>query len=234
MPIYKKLLLVIEVLRPAKRNINSLRINKKNLIFYYTCDIITSSDINKYKIVLMKRRNFLSNIALFTGSSTLFNLNALWKDAVDKNDLNEKKINSRDTKEITGIQVTAPSAVVLNETFWVGIRILTEPFYTKWKVWWQRTRATVDGPYNQSPRGTRYMENVLPAWDGSVDIKGSEGYKGLSSYSFSKGAGPYEYDNRPVRRLEGFRFTSPGTKYIRVVDPVSGIEGISNPIHVEQ
>ncbi|CAL1519102.1 CehA/McbA family metallohydrolase [Chitinophaga sp. MM2321] len=180
----------------------------------------------------MKRRNFLSN-SLVVGGSALFSLTAFGKNNHNKDDQDKTTENLIADKKATAIQVSVPSTIGLNETFRVGIRILTEPYFTKWIPQWNRTRATVDGPFNQSPRGTHYMDNVLPTWDGVVNIFGTSGYQGPSSYSFSEGAGPYENDKRPVRRLEGFSFSTPGIKYIRVIDPVSGLEGISNPIHVD-
>ncbi len=180
----------------------------------------------------MKRRNFLSNISLVVSGSTLLNFTALGKNTPGNNDQDNNTLNSKDDKKVTRFHVTVPSTVGLNETFWVGLRVLTEPFIANWIPKWQRVRATVDGPFNQSPRGTRYMENVLPQWDGLVKISGGEGYVGPKEYSFSTGSGPYESDKRPVRRLENFSFNKPGIKYIRITDPVSGIEAISNPIHV--
>lgn len=111
----------------------------------------------------------MGNIALFTGSSTLLGFSALGNN--DHGTDQDKNVpNSTNDKKVVRIQVTVPSTVGLNETFWVGIRMLTEPFTAKWIPQWQRTRATVDGPFNQSPRGTRYMENVLPLWSGTVNI----------------------------------------------------------------
>ena len=180
----------------------------------------------------MKRRSFLSN-SLVVGGSTLFNVTAFGKNVRDKDGQDKIIVNNIiEDKKAVAIQVSVPSTVGLNETFRVGIRILTEPYFTKWIPQWNRTRATVDGPFNESPRGTHYMDNVLPTWNGSVNIFGDSGYQGPSTYSFSEGSGPYESDKRPVRRLEGFSFSSPGIKYIRVVDPLSGLEGISNPIRV--
>lgn len=135
-------------------------------------------------------------------------------------------------KPITEISVMAPSTAVVGEELWVGIKMLTQPFKSRWIPQWRRTGVTVDGPYNESPRGTHYMENVLPTWKGKVTIKGGDAYEGPSEYDFSKGSGPYQNDRRPVRRLEGVRFSQAGTYFIEVTDPATGIAGISNPIRV--
>ncbi len=172
----------------------------------------------------MKRRRFLSNISLAVGGTSI------WSAPVGIAGTPVQEAGA--DKPLTGIRVTVPSTVQVNEAFWVGIRMVTVPFYAEWIPIWQRTRATVNGPFNKSSRGIRYMENVVPVWKEEVTISGGEGYEGPSRFSFKNGAGPYEADERPVRRLEGFRFTTPGIHYIRVADPVSGIVGVSNPIRV--
>lgn len=176
----------------------------------------------------MKRRNFLRGSSLLLSSSILgSNL------AYAKKPMVVGSAGRSEEKKPVGIAVTAPSTVGINERFSLGIRVLTNPFNSKWIPRWQRTQSTVDGPFNESSRGIHYIENVLPGWEGTVNISGNEGYRGLNSYSFSEGKGPYQFDKRPVRRLEGFSFTTPGIKYINVVDPVTGIMGLSNPIVVE-
>jgi hypothetical protein len=174
----------------------------------------------------MKRRKFLGNLSLISGSTTLLGT------AYATPEKSQKQADS--LKALTEIRVNTPSVVRVNEPFWLGVRLLTEPFYAGWNAAWQRSRATVNGPFNQSARGIRYMENVLPLWEGEVSISGDEGFEGISKYSFKEGSGPYQSDRRPVRRLEGLRFSKPGVKYIRITDPVTGITGISNAIYVQE
>lgn len=173
----------------------------------------------------MKRRRFLEKLALTGGAGVSFSY------ATPNLGPNPSRQTNAD-KKLTSIQVTVPSTISLGEDFWIGIRLLTQPFFTHWIPVWQRNRATVNGPFNQSARGIHYMENVIPSWNKEVEIIGDEGFEGRNRYSFKEGNGPYEGDHRPVRRLEGFRFTQPGIKYIRVRDPETGITGVSNPIVV--
>ncbi len=180
----------------------------------------------------MKRRKFLENISLVTGSAALAGATPIKIKEIKKT----PDTNSETNKEraLNEIRITAPSVVGLNEPFWLGIKLMTEPFYAEWLPIWQRGRVTVNGPFNHSARGIRYMDNVLPLWEGEVNISGDDGYEGVAKYSFKEGSGPYQSDKRPISRLEGFRFTKPGVKYIRVTDPISGYVGISNPISVEK
>lgn len=175
----------------------------------------------------MKRRSFLEHLTLAGGAGISLGM-------VPDNKSLIKTPMIEDDKSLLSIQVTAPSSIGVNEPFWLGIRLLTKPFFTKWEPSWNRSRATVNGPFNQSSRGIHYMENVVPLWDKEVEISGDEGYEGITRYSFKEGTGPYQYDKRPIRRLEGFHFSTPGVKFIRIKDPVTGIVGRSNPIVVEK
>ncbi len=174
----------------------------------------------------MKRRKFLERFSFLTGGTTL--TGPLMRPAGGQTEKTEEKT----PKVLTEIRVNAPSVVGVNEPFWLGIRLLTEPFFAEWNPIWQRKGIAVNAPFNHSSRGIRYMENVLPEWDNDVTISGDEGYEGLEKYSFKAGEISGSGGRRPVRRLEGFRFSSPGVKYIRVTDPVSGITGTSNAIYV--
>lgn len=141
--------------------------------------------------------------------------------------------NNNDNDKASGIDVVAPSVVGLNEKFSMGLRVLSKPYYARLRSGYARPNPAVAGPFNLSPRGIHYMENVLPQWDGLVKISSSNDYNGPSKFSFVTGAGPYQNDLRPIRRLEGLQFGTPGIKFIHVIDPESGVEGVSNPIHVE-
>lgn len=176
----------------------------------------------------MKRRKFLENISLFTGSAALAGATPVIRKETKKVPDTDKE------KTLTEIRVTAPTVVGLNEPFWLGIKLMTKPFYAEWVPIWQRKGVTVNGPFNQSARGIRFMDNVMPSWENEVQISGDDGFEGVSKYSLKDGSGPYHADRRPIRRLKGFRFTKPGVKYIRVTDPISGKVGTSNAIIVEK
>lgn len=175
----------------------------------------------------MKRRNFIRNTSLLTSGSLFF------KNSLQGERLNAERINQREEeRELTDIDVFAPSCVGVNEKFSIGIKIKCQPFFTNWAVRWERVESAIDGPFNKSSRGTTFMDNVLPEWDGRVKISGDEGFQGISSFSFLEKRNTL-YGKRAIRRLEHFSFSSSGFKYVRVVDPKTGTEGISNPIYVD-
>lgn len=134
---------------------------------------------------------------------------------------------------IMEIRVVAPSVVAVNEPFSLGLRVLTKPYYAEVRVLWLRHAPSVAGPFNLSPRGTRYMDNVPSKWSGNVTIDGGKDYLGPKRVAFADGNGPHRDDSRPIRRIGGFRFTATGIHFIRMRDTESGIEALSNPIGVQ-
>lgn len=176
----------------------------------------------------MERRKFIRNTSLLA-SGSLFFKNTLQS----KNSDSERNDRVGEDEEITGIEVFAPSCIGLNEKFQIGIKIKCKPFFTDWSVRWERAEGAINGPFNKSARGTTFMDNVLPEWKGTIHISGDDGYQGVSTFSFL-GDRDTSYGKRAIRRLDNFSFNSQGFKYVRVVDPKTGIEGISNPIYVDQ
>ena len=172
----------------------------------------------------MNRRKFINTTSFVIGGSVI-------PSPTIGNKIAENKI--AENKIALEIDIVAPSVVGLNETFSIGLRILTKPYYAPVTASHVRQTPSVAGPFNLSPRGTHYMENVMPLWDGLVKINSSIDYKGPSEISFASGTGPYQNDLRPIRRLEGLKFSTPGIKLIHVIDSNGVIEGLSNPIHVE-
>jgi hypothetical protein len=133
--------------------------------------------------------------------------------------------------KLTGFQVVAPSTVAVNEEFSVGIKALCAPHFIGAGCY-GAPPPSLRSPYNASPRGITYMDNVPREWDGSVMIRAEGGYRGPDGLSFKGRPGPYRNDKRPITRLGGLRFTAPGIKRIEVADPASGARGVSNPVEV--
>jgi len=131
---------------------------------------------------------------------------------------------------VTGFYVVAPSTVQVNEAFSVGIKARCDPYFVGASCF--TPVSGVGGPYNVSPRGITYMDNVPKEWDGAVELRAEGGYRGPDGLSFKRRCGPYVNDRRPITRLTGLRFTEPGIRRIEVVDTISGTRGLSNPIEV--
>jgi len=131
---------------------------------------------------------------------------------------------------IRGFLVVGPSTVGVNEEFSIGIKALAEPYVVGTACF--RQAPSLAGPFNLSPRGIAYMDNVPKQWDGSVQIRAEGGYRGPDGLAFKGRPGPYANDSRPIARLGGLRFAEPGIQRIEIADPVSGVRALSNPIEV--
>jgi len=132
--------------------------------------------------------------------------------------------------ELTGLFLVAPSTVQMGREFTLGVKVLTEPYEVGTSCY--GPLPAVAGRYNRSPRGISYMDNVLPEFEGTLELDGGDGYDGPGSFSFSGASGPYADDARPIARTHGLRYLTPGLKCVRVREPGSGIEALSNPIEV--
>ena len=128
----------------------------------------------------------------------------------------------------SGIFVRAPSTVVVGESFSVGVKVLTEPYEVPAACY--VGFPGVQGRYNDSPRGFRYMDNVPPHWQGRLRLSGEPTYEGPDEVSLEDG--PYPDDHRPIGRVGPVRFTEPGMHILTCMEPSSGAVGRSNPILV--
>jgi len=131
---------------------------------------------------------------------------------------------------LTGIFAAAPSVVRVGEAFGVGLKMLTEPHEVGTRCY--GPVPSLKGPYNLSPRGISYMDNVVPEWAGIVAIEGGEGYEGPTSVEFDGKPWLYGRDKRPIRRVEGLSYATPGLKFLTLREPTTGITQRSNPIEV--
>jgi hypothetical protein len=125
--------------------------------------------------------------------------------------------------------VVAPSCVGVNEPFSLKIKALTTPYRVDWRCYAMIPRLA--GPFNLSPRGIAYMDNVPPDWTGRVVIE-AEDYEGAPELVFNGKQGAFSGDKRPIGHIEECRFTSAGTKFVTVRDLESGVSGRSNPVVV--
>jgi hypothetical protein len=133
---------------------------------------------------------------------------------------------------VTGYRLVVPSVLGVGEGFSLRVKPLTDPYACPWWIWRHRQYPLPTGPFNLSPRGLRYMDNV-PLGCEAVASVSCEGLEGPAEIRFADLPGLYERDSRPIGRIEGFRFTSPGVKVIVLRDG-EGREARSNPVWVTE
>ena len=76
------------------------------------------------------------------------------------------------------------------------------------------------------------MDNVPPEFQGRLMLDGGSGYDGPTEFSFAGANGSYTTDKRPIVRIPGLRYLTPGIKFIRVEQPDCGISAWSNAVEV--
>ncbi len=133
---------------------------------------------------------------------------------------------------LTGFWAVAPSTVRVGESFDLKLKCLTDPHFvpTGCYIGYPRLR----GPFNLSPRGITYMDNVAERWVGALLFDGGAELSGPDRIDCQALSGVFDNDTRALGVVPDFSFRQPGTYTIRVVDSQTGISGQSNPIEVTQ
>ncbi len=131
---------------------------------------------------------------------------------------------------LLGLHAVAPSTVVAGERFEVKIKALGEPDYVGTSVSARFPRLA--GPFNQSPRGIRYLDNGLERWRGELLFDGGPALEGPAHISCRSLSGAFADDARAIGAVTGFAFTRPGIYTICVTDPATGLEAMTNAIEV--
>ena len=136
-------------------------------------------------------------------------------------------------KPLTGFMVVAPMTVAVGEPVRIKIKALCQnrvihPNAFAWKF------PRLSGPANISARGLAYMDNV-PSWKGDVLVDGGDFLTGPKTVCFDGvEQGVFPADTRAIKSCAGWHFSKPGIYFIKIVDPSSGAEGVSNPVVVTQ
>ncbi|MCX7704902.1 MAG: DUF3604 domain-containing protein, partial [bacterium] len=129
--------------------------------------------------------------------------------------------------KIAGFYITAPSILQTGEKFNLRFKVLTEPYTAGWGCWIKP--PDFKGPYNLSPRGIKYLDNVYSGDIGQLEID-VDGKK----VRFSDYHGIFPGDRRKFGVVSDLTFDTPGVKFIKITQSETGIEGISNPILVKE
>ncbi len=139
--------------------------------------------------------------------------------------------NGSPSHALAGMSIVVPSTLGVGESFDLRVRMLTPPYAVKLNCFTEYY-PTVEASMNLSPRGIRYMDNTMPEWKGVVEVSADSGYAGPSEIVMDGGIGIYPHDSRPIRRIPGLHFTTPGIHRVTLRDPTSGITQTSNPVVV--
>ncbi len=129
--------------------------------------------------------------------------------------------------KITGIYAIAPSILEPGEEFILRFKILTQPYPAGWSSWIRV--PSLKSPFNRSPRGIEYLDNVYAGDLDEVEIE-IDGEK----IKFRDFHGVYSKDVRKFGTVSGLKFITSGIKFIKISLPSSEIFCLSNPIFVKE
>ncbi len=136
------------------------------------------------------------------------------------------------TGDPSALSCVIPSRLAVGEPFDVKVKVLGDVHAVGWECFaWGKARQK--GPFNRNARNYQYCDDILPAWTGRLTVDGDGALEGPREIVFDGAAqGVFVGDRRPVRCVTGFRWTRPGFHFLRLRDPVSGVEALSNPAYV--
>ncbi|MCD6407742.1 DUF3604 domain-containing protein, partial [bacterium] len=130
--------------------------------------------------------------------------------------------------ELIDFYIVAPSTVKVGEKFKIRFKLLTHPYKVEWRCYTGKP-PKFESIYNLSPRGIHYMDNVLKGWNKKIVVEVEK-----EEIEFDNFKGVFSNDERCFGEIEGISFSTPGVKFIKIKDPASGKEKLSNPILVEE
>ena len=132
------------------------------------------------------------------------------------------------------IRCVIPSRLGVHEPFALKVRVLGEAYRVPCEGNWNTHKPALRGPYNLNvARDIPYMDNCLPSWQGTLRVDGVGGFSGPDAIHFDgEHQGVFAGDTRPIGVFSGLQWTTPGMHFLRLIDPVSGVEAWSNPVYV--
>jgi Protein of unknown function (DUF3604) len=133
----------------------------------------------------------------------------------------------------TGMLAVVPSRLGVGETFSIKVKLRGPVREIPCANGFCTVKPRLGGPFNLNvERRIQYMDDCLPQWTGHLDVD-CESLDSPRQLRFDgRSQGVFPGDTRPIKVFAGFRFTTPGFHFIRLVDPASGSEGWTNPVWV--
>jgi len=136
----------------------------------------------------------------------------------------------------TAIRCVVPSRIAVGEPFAIKVKLLGPVRKIECSGNYCDRKPALHGPFNLNvSRQIQYHDNCLPEWAGQLRVDAGNGLSGPTTLLFDgHRQGVFPGDTRPIQVFNGYTLKSPGIHFIRVVDPASGVEGVSNPICVTE
>ncbi|HUT73477.1 MAG TPA: CehA/McbA family metallohydrolase [Armatimonadota bacterium] len=133
-------------------------------------------------------------------------------------------------RPLVGFHIVAPSTVAVGEAFDLKLKCLTTPHPVAAGCY--RAYPRLVSPFNLSPRGFGFMDNVVARWRGPLLLNGGPASVAPREVACETLSGTFADDERALGVVSGLSFREPGTHTFTITDPRTGISGRSNPIEV--
>lgn len=136
----------------------------------------------------------------------------------------------------TGMLCVIPSRLAVGEPFTVKVKLLGAVHKIPSRGGWNTWKPGLGGPFNLNvQRRIQYMDNCLPAWKGEIRVDGGGALDGSRTLVFDgENQGAFPGDTRPIATFANFRWTQSGFRFLRLIEPQSGLEIWSNPTWVTE
>jgi hypothetical protein len=134
------------------------------------------------------------------------------------------------------IRCVIPSRIAMGEPFSVKVKVLGPVRKIDCSGNFCDRKPALHSPFNLNvSRQIQYHDNCLPDWSGKIQVDAGKALSGPTELLFDgHHQGVFPGDTRPIRVFNGFSLNSPGFHFIRLIDKVSGVTGVSNPIYVTE
>ena len=132
-----------------------------------------------------------------------------------------------------GMLAVVPSRLGVGEVFSIKVKLRGQVREIPSAAAFCTFKPQLRGPFNlNAERHIQFMDDCLPEWTGCLEISSGDldGPRRLRFDGMAQGVFPG--DRRPIKTFGGFRFSRPGFHFVKMVDPVSGLAGWSNPVMV--
>jgi len=130
--------------------------------------------------------------------------------------------------------IVVPSRLAVGEPFAVKVKLRGEVRKIACAGAWNTKKPRLRGPFNLNvQRGIQFVDDCLPDWRGALRVDGGGALRGPKRIVFDGASqGVFPGDTRPIGRFGGFQWTEPGFRFLRLIEPESGREALSNPVYV--
>ncbi len=128
-----------------------------------------------------------------------------------------------------------PSRLGINEEFAIKLKLKGQTRVIPCSHFaWQTKEPQPASPFNLAAgRDIKFVDDTLPEWQGILEVEGGNSLNGNSHIEFDgKDQGVFPGDTRAIKEFPGYSWSKPGFHFIKITDPATGQEFLSNPVYV--